>query len=443
MREMLPAVVCFVSVLCTASLASFGMDAAASALSSTNKASGGVATVTSAAEEDVVRVVGDDDMNGGVCLMFHELFAAVAILVSIVYYAVVKLTLVGMGAVIMAPPNPHPLYNEEEEEEEESDKKSDGTFSAVSSSSSSSSGEEVVYDAAADAADAKNEMALVVHATPAAFPASDEIEEVEPASPPHSIRPPRQHNHHVAVIAKEKKEEEEHFNSVKIWTNVYGLSIGIYCLVYSLLLPNELSAFVFCVISLLAGVHETVTPCLQTFLMEEEYEILGEPHRRKRRMKDWRRNAKRCLGWVCLFQSSVASEIKEAAASSLRRSKARARRMMKMMKSSVDIKAKKGLHETTTNEAPYSIGSGLIGSGVLVMPCLILALGLGLACKVVVSNLFHSLQSGWIDRCFFLVRCPVIMNAVFLVPSCVISCTAGDGGCVSSRRVGGASRRGL
>lgn len=384
---MLPAVVCFVSVLCTASLASFGMDAAASITLNTKK------TVMTSADEDVVRMVTDDESSVEVCLMFHELFAAVAILVSIVYYAVVKLTLMGMGAVIMAPPNPHPLYHSDDDEFCESsdeEKKSDGTFSVSSSSASDQSMQEevVVYDASAVDNNNTDEMALVVHTAAeqkasSSFPASDEIEveeeeeEVPPSPSPPTANKEKRHHHHHLPQRSEKKGEGERFNSVKIWTNVYGLSIGIYCLVYSLLLPNELSAFVFCIVSLLAGVHEALTPCLQMILAEEEYEMVGETNR-KRKVKNWHRQAKRCLGWLCLFQSSVASEIKEAAS----RSRAGARRaVIKMMRRASKRQPKKVSEETNESRLTCSC-RGQIGSGILVMPCIFVALGLGLASKV-------------------------------------------------------------
>jgi hypothetical protein len=63
--------------------------------------------------EDVYRKADNSD-----CLMFNEFFAAAAILVSIVYYAVVKLSLMAMGAVVMLPPVPHPSYQGSEDDED-------------------------------------------------------------------------------------------------------------------------------------------------------------------------------------------------------------------------------------------------------------------------------------------------------------------------------------
>ena len=241
--------------------------------------------------------------SGSGCQMFNELFAAVAILVSIVYYAVVKVTLMAMGAVIMSPPHPHPIYAKDDdceaattspdEEQEDEDAKSTGTFSI--SSDENKEGVEL-------------QEVTVQKKSEHCFPASDEIQEVEEEGEKRegeerksrqkrkdgmrkSLSPPPERQ-------QQTKSTGERFSSLKIWTNVYGLSIGIYCLVYSLLLPNELSAFVFCLASLAAGVHEAMTPCLQQELLggsgedeeDEEYEMLGGGRRCKKKR---RRNQQR------------------------------------------------------------------------------------------------------------------------------------------------------
>lgn len=385
-KIMLPAVICFMSVLCTASLSSFGMDAAAIAMHYKK----GTATVISSADEDIVRGSSKDDSS---CVMFHELFAAVAILVSIAYYAVVKLSLVAMGAVIMTPPNPHPLYRGNEmagegsEDYSSSSEKSESTdtFSMSSSNDENEENQEQLEEEKHEqhipqATGTEAELCMVVvhtgntsspqqhhqqqrrRARMEPFPSSDEIHEIEEeeedeeeqevvfsATAEHWKGVSRKRRTAVSQeqLQKQKNTEEgstdtkERFSSLKIWTNVYGLSVGIYCLVYSLLLPNELSAFVFCCASLLAGIHETLMPCIHIYLRDEaeedEYEmlLLGREDGRKKKKKvknqqatwtawvEWRRQAKRCLGWLCLFQNSVASELTEAAARSMRKSRAR------------------------------------------------------------------------------------------------------------------------
>ena len=217
-HTMLAAVICCLSVLCTTSLASFGMDLAA------------------AYDNDVVR------LNTG-CLLFHEFFAALAVLVSIVYYAIVKFSLLAMGAVLMTPPKKHPIYYADELSPTPSEKDDDEIVSVSSSSSD--------------------------ECIPSTAPRSDSIEEVG----------------NEMVVSPKKEWVKEKFNAVKIWTNIYGLSVGIYCLVYSLMLPNELSAFVFCVSMLIASIYEWVVPCMNGHL--------GKGDR-----------CKQCIGLMCIVEAS-------------------------------------------------------------------------------------------------------------------------------------------
>lgn len=53
-------------------------------------------------------------------------------------------------------------------------------------------------------------------------------------------------------------KKTERFTFLKVWTNVYGLAVGMFCIVYSLLLPNELSGFTFCSCLWMVGVYECV-----------------------------------------------------------------------------------------------------------------------------------------------------------------------------------------
>lgn len=58
-----------------------------------------------------------------------------------------------------------------------------------------------------------------------------------------------------------KRRRSERFTFLKVWTNVYGLALGMFCVVYSLLLPNELSSFTFCICLWLAGAFECMHLC--------------------------------------------------------------------------------------------------------------------------------------------------------------------------------------
>jgi hypothetical protein len=505
---MLAAAICFVSVLSTASLASFGTDQARLLSTPSHLHSG--ASITGA-DEDVVRMGRE---NGGECLLFHEFFAAVAIMVSIVYYVIVKATLLAMGAVIMVPPNPHPMYASDEDDDsgasldDTHEEGGEGRRKAGGCSSSSSSvfsvsesdsggddesvgkeesyvfrnvpradditstaervpqcemedcnfkeiaaapektqrhapqGNQISKALAINQADEISEALAInqVHeiSEALAINQADEISEAlainqadgitaAPARKQHGeCRPqrsrrkghakqeedtqfpsadrrrpdrPRLHRRsndsfEMHLLHEDGAEQSparpgdapqqggmERFNAVKIWTNIYGLSIGIYCLVYSLLLPNELSAFVFCLASLLAGIHEAVLPCLQVYLGDEaDYEAVifssGSVHaqkgparaRRKRAAGSTRsltQRVKRCMGWICLVQSSVAQEIKESARRSLRRSRQALSR---------SVPFRKG-HDSPAHT------STLLGSGILVMPCIVVLMVLGLVTK--------------------------------------------------------------
>lgn len=60
------------------------------------------------------------------------------------------------------------------------------------------------------------------------------------------------------VPQKQQPKDTERFTFLKVWTNVYGLAVGMFCVVYSLLLPNELSGFTFCICLWVVGVYECV-----------------------------------------------------------------------------------------------------------------------------------------------------------------------------------------
>jgi len=538
---MLAAVICFVSVLCTASLASFGMDAATIALtrgSSSPDSSQHGSSVESAADEDIVRI--SDDR----CLLFHAFFASAAILVAVLYYAIVKFTLMAMGAVIMAPPKPHPLYGNEDSDVSSSSYKSDcgsstdgklspggrnsedddgnNSSSTLSLSTSNGSKEEdedfgpyqvrscggddesdqddissatemreiVTRGAAAleksnsqddderplgNRSSSSNTIVIIhqsesqvegsregrhkvaerhVLRLPSTIPRSDrnmglfEIEE-EVVNAPATGTPKaskrcggatQNKSKSVVVALPPPHPGSERFNALKIWTNIYGLSVGIYCLVYSLLLPNELSAFVFSVAALVAGVHDVIIPCIHDYLREEQYEILDDTNGRGRRKKakrwarsggtlasqqvkpSFRRQFKRCLGWLCLFQSSITSEISEAATESIRGSRlahrAKSKKREKQLRGAqsnstgggfccrcfccfsslghcckdtcLDIldcvlcctPRRWGCYRTSKmlSESRHS-SSSFLRSGVLAMPCIILLIAAGLACK--------------------------------------------------------------
>lgn len=430
---MLAAVVCFVSVLCTTTLASFGLEAAT--LIHASAAQYQSSDAFTGADEDVARLSDDGARvviggggggEGGGCFMFHELFAAMAVLVCILYYAMVKATLMAMGAVVMSPPRPHPLYYGESDDEADEEMMKDGDGGQDKGECVNKRGErshqlEDLDQGNTEAAECESnrngeisadgneielcempsemkllegEDTIAVHVAPSGSEESDDGGassggDETSGSEVHVQKSPGVLGRGGLMMGgsgnsvggrKNGAIQSERFNGVKIWTNIYGLSIGIYCLVYSLLLPSELSAFVFCVATLVAGMHEAATPCLVHYLGNEDATHSlhalnkntwrpGEWERRmmakkNRRCTSWQ--LKRCLGWICLFQSTLAGEIGDAAASA---STGRGRQQGSRMRA-----RKMG----TKNKF------GLMRSGVLAMPCLILLVVLGITCKVCV-----------------------------------------------------------
>jgi hypothetical protein len=97
-----------------------------------------------------------------------------------------------------------------------------------------------------------------------------------------------------------RKKENERFTSIKVWTNVYGLAVGMFCIVYSLLLPNELSSFTFCTCLWVAATYECA-------VQSRAYHLLLERIRRKTTRKK-KGGGSRIRGKFCL--SSLAALLK-------------------------------------------------------------------------------------------------------------------------------------
>jgi hypothetical protein len=478
---MLSAVICCISVLCTASLASFGMDMAA-VMHRTSLTSSHVSTVYGSSDSMINSMVvvgaGDEDVVrlGSGCLLFHEFFAAVAVLVSILYYAIVKASLMAMGAVIMTPPNPHPVYAHDElsplssdgEESSSCCSSLDGkcmprpaAAAAVQDSVSSTSITEQKEDelrtgyaeeepSAADVSDVidkstlqqdKNEFEISVLPDERSvrgaqkdtskknrkmlernsYDEDDEMsvrqaqkdtskknrkmlernsyDEDDEMSVRQAQKDTSKKNRKMLeqnsydeddayddnlLLSQEEYStplddgnedageskgnsvdtRQEKFSAIKIWTNIYGLSIGIYCLVYSLMLPNELSAFVFCVAALAASIYEWFVPCMDLYLRDSVggrmYGSSTLPRRLDARMKRigcsgdngfstrflW---CKRCLGYLCIFGTGNSRSV------AMGRSRQRMR---------------------------WQTLKRILASGALAMPCLISLIIVGLVFKV-------------------------------------------------------------
>ena len=484
--------------------------------------------------EDVYRKADNSD-----CLMFNEFFAAAAILVSIVYYAVVKLSLMAMGAVVMLPPVPHPSYQGSEDDEDGEITNSSGeedygddaddaiarSSSSATSCTSSDPGEDdaecsngkgfghsmavrkegATYDSATESPNvfciedvvdgsAQEAERLTVQAfeheggtgeeekkgsrpkhsrdeqgesacadsSGGIGPCIIHVSSPSPPSRPHSPsslsslsssmsewvaydekdgacklhRKGKGGLNHDGTLSAAKGPSQRHrkkkkasprgekFNAIKIWTNIYGLSLGIYCLVYSLLQPNELSAFVFCVAMLLCGVCEAAVPCMQHYIFDEyEYREVGEhqscqPNAGPARIARVRIRlgamtaCKRIVGWLCLCQNLIGREVSESAKSSVRsivkgsvkgavqlRTRLSHRRQRSRSRREGCLWWINWIHPCCSARKQRRCGNrrgqscSFICSGVLGMPFLILLIAGGLVCKLAACLLASSSPS--------------------------------------------------
>lgn len=391
-NRMLPATICFLSVICTASLASFGMDVSVIVPSSSK---------AFPEKEDVARVNSE-------CTVFYEFFAAATIIVCIVYYIVFRVTLSAMGAVaIRQRPSAESLvelvdvvayggggdHGEEEEEDEESEE--------ARSDPEEEEGEEMSkqkHPAAVASAAACSSPTSSISSFDFSLPGEDGGSSAGPAPPPppptrqnpadHGTtkkkkkkrrasreadegrssrnnraggrgsgaetaarrRPPRRagsSSHRGGDAASNSSLHQQHHHPrhagaapaspVRVWTNIYGLSVGVYCLVYSLLFPNELSALVFCIATLVITLQQVLSPFISAYVYDEMglrglHAAGNSPppasHRRSG-LDAWnkfRRRFKRCVGWLCIFHDSIRHDIgqtiQEAVPSMRRRSSA-------------------------------------------------------------------------------------------------------------------------
>lgn len=84
---------------------------------------------------------------------------------------------------------------------------------------------------------------------------------------------------------------QERFTFLKVWTNVYGLAVGIFCIVYSLLLPTEMSSFVFCSCLWAAGLYECVAQYRRRRYHHHHHASLDHGNGRRGGSKSTRRRA--------------------------------------------------------------------------------------------------------------------------------------------------------
>lgn len=259
MAGMIATIVCCICVMCTAVLATYGM------------------TVDTHQQH---QQLGEDT-----CVSFFLVYASSTILVAATYYVIIRLSIAAMQTLVFADGRGAWSAVVGAQDEEEStlakrrNKKQPASDDALSESAPKPSKKERQSQKLAaaddDAAAAPHEIQEAADdvqnngggISPWSFSSDDdedtnskaaaqdsnkdddasccsgyssssEMFDVELAAPPH------------------QQGMGERFTFWKVWTNVYGLALGMFCIVYSLLLPNELSGFTFCTCLWMAGVYE-------------------------------------------------------------------------------------------------------------------------------------------------------------------------------------------
>lgn len=234
---MLATLVCCICIMCTAVLATYGMSLSSS--------------LSSGHYHEVPA-----------CVPFFLIFASCSLLIGAAYYLTVRVSIAAMEALMFDGKGLWTIIGTSEEEEDEYGEEwengsaahmqnthsqntadneegsvSPWSFSSSSSSSSSCGGDtenEKKDDAAAEEA------------------------EIEEEAKEEELPKNKKHKEANKNAIKTAAAALERFTFVKVWTNVYGLAVGIFCIVYSLLLPNELSAFTFCSCLWMVGTYECV-----------------------------------------------------------------------------------------------------------------------------------------------------------------------------------------
>ena len=300
---MIATIVCCICVMCTAVLATYGMSSSSSFQIPNNN------------NPDLSDASSSRSSTGPLlCIPFFVAFTSCCILVSTAYYLTIKLSILAMGTLMTSSKTTISTttassmgrrrrgITDDEEDYYDDDDENDGQFSdddnqlaessspsspsSSSSSSSSSSchsekpeGTEVTENerespwsfseeekndddhannqksekaveedfdiemqAVAEKTQQKQNTRLDERGGPGE---SSSLSSLSMSSPPPTL--------------PKKQQPAEKYTSIKVWTNVYGLALGMFCIVYSLLLPNELSSFTFCMCLWIAGTYECIS----------------------------------------------------------------------------------------------------------------------------------------------------------------------------------------
>ena len=271
---MITTVVCCICVMCTAVLATYGM---------------GIGDKGGRNAEKQLLV-----LQPPMCIAFFLAFTSSCILISTMYYMIIKVSILAMNALMSARRRFSGSHGHHPRQMECDDLSSISSFSSSYSHRSpfsSDSDDDDVEKKKVPKKESSSNITVLAATAPKEHHENDRLsqwsfsDEEERPIEEKQEKPNEEEVCEIATVAhpppseeifeheEEDSEEEkrqqtkrnakrttvqanERFTSVKVWTNVYGLALGMFCIVYSLLLPNELSSFTFCVCLWLAATYE-------------------------------------------------------------------------------------------------------------------------------------------------------------------------------------------
>lgn len=179
------------------------------------------------------------------CMAFSMAFASLSILVSAVYYVIVKVSLVAMGTV---------LHRDARGRGSSRQRRQMGTrirqlilidrsqFQKVSTTPQDLS--------SAQHGVPKGNEEDIGSNSPWSFSSSDSEIQLDNSSLPQNdneINEDASAEHKTLFVQPCVKQHEERYLTLKVWTNIYGLAVGVFCVVHSLLLSSDLGSAVFCI----------------------------------------------------------------------------------------------------------------------------------------------------------------------------------------------------
>ena len=200
------------------------------------------------------------------CLAFSLAFASLSILISAVYYLIIKVSWLAIGAVLMQhdtsmsdPPARRKrstimrqlILVDRSKFKKIAASEEDADFSFQQQSNTSIAGK------VDDDDDAKS-------LSPWSFSSTSDCSPCSKGSPRERCEIPVAENELGETDSVEFQQPStvtERYSTLKVWTNVYGLAVGTFCIVHSLLLASELGSSVFCFCLWLESLRECRCKC--------------------------------------------------------------------------------------------------------------------------------------------------------------------------------------